>query len=815
MATVTTYRRLALWGTPAGIGVVLLLSLWNHRATEAAFIGRFADRQLALTRTAAVGVGAELAGHAASLAHLGALPSVQRVDVDFLPGRLRHFFSPPHLPGIVEVVRVEADGRTWRWRPDGTPLTPQPEVWGTPEVAAWATQAGSRGTWHPWVQRDGDDVRLLVTLPVYETGAADAVRQPSGRFAGFLGLVLDPAVMAAPYAASLVEAIPSATVEWTDASGEVLFAHGTRLPDEGSHDALLTGHGGEVVTVASPTGAMLESRASIGTPTRPLRVRIAVPREWVVSDVRRLFWREMLLFLALVLTTLGMGWALLRVARSEGRYRELVDRAADGVVVLDRQGRVADVNAAGAAMLGRPPAELVGQAFAGFLATASRDAWGTATAALASGRRTSLALSLQPGQGAPVEADASVSQEAAGHRLVILRDVGERRRLEQQLRQAQKMEAVGRLAGGIAHDFNNLLTAIAGYNDLLLDSFAEGDARRQDALQVRRATERAATLTRQLLAVGRRQVMQPRVLDLNDLVRRLEGLMGRLAGEHITLDLALAADLWPVEADPGQLEQVLINLVVNARDAMPMGGTVVIETANVTQPLEPATVVTGPVPVPGVRLTVADTGAGMSADTLSRIFDPFFTTKPVGQGTGLGLPTAQGIVQQSRGELRVNSAPGAGTRIDVVLPPSARPPAVDHQPESRPVRAPGLVKVLLVEDDPVVRRFTRRTLESLGYAVREAACGEDALSWLQQVAAPPDVLLTDVVMPGMNGVELAAAARRRWPALRVLFASGHSADLLTSQGLSEEGGRLLAKPFTAEQLSVALREVAEQPGAAS
>ncbi len=811
MTAASSYRRLATWGTPAAVIVVSALGIANYRATEAVMVARSAERQLALTRTVAVGVETALSGHAATLVHLSALPSVQRVSLRALPDRLAQFFASPELPGFDDLVRVMADGRTWRFRTDGTLLTPDPQSWPETHLLEWAADPANRGRWRPWVGRTAASTRLLVTLPVYDTAFGDDGWTPTGGFIGLLGLVLDPEALATPYARSALAVLPSAGLELRDGDTLLYVGGQTLEPKQPFSSAHALGDGSGVNEDLRTDGSIIESRTSLDVPERQLMVRLMVPRAWIVADVRRLFVRDALLFLALIFATLAAGWALLRAARSEGRYRELLEQAADGVFVLDEAGRVVDVNAAGASLAGVPPGALAGRSFDDLVDAGSRQAWTAATMTLAGRGRAAMSLTLRSATGDAVDTDASVSQKAAGQHLVILRDARERRRLEHQLQQAQKMEAVGRLAGGIAHDFNNLLTAIAGYTDLLLVTFSDRDERREDALQVKRATERAAALTRQLLAVGRKQVLQPRVLDLNALVRRMEALLTRLCGEHIQFELALDPRLAAVEADAGQLEQVLVNLVVNARDAMPTGGSVRVETANVDEALPPASFETGPVPIPGVRLSVIDTGAGMDADTLSHVFDPFFTTKQVGQGSGLGLPTAQGIVQQSRGELRVTSARGLGTRMDVVLPRVSQPPA-SPEPESEAPheRAPMAARVLLVEDETVVRRFARRTLEGLGYAVHEAPTPTDALRWLETAAAPPDVLLTDVVMPHINGVELADAARRRWPTLAVLFVSGHSADLLNSQGLTESGGRLLVKPFTASQLSAALRQTIDE-----
>ena len=369
------------------------------------------------------------------------------------------------------------------------------------------------------------------------------------------------------------------------------------------------------------------------------------------------------------------------------------------------------------------------------------------------------------------------------------------RRSETQLRHAQKMEAVGQLAGGIAHDFNNLLTGILSYTDLVLEELRPGDPIRDDLEQIRHAAQRAAALTRQLLAFSRRQVLQPHVLSLNGCVAELEAMLRRLLGADVTLETELDPGLWYVQADPGQLEQVLVNLVVNARDAMAAGGRVTIATANLS--LSHGAYVT---------LSVSDTGIGMDAQTQARIFDPFFTTKEPGKGTGLGLSTVYGIVEQSGGHITVESAPGQGATFTVFLP-RQNGPALGSPAGDRRSLPGGNETLLLVEDESAVRTSARRLLERQGYTVVEARHGADALRIFEEGSRSIDLVLTDLVMPEMGGRELVERLRARHPGVKVLYMSGYSERSVTVDGLMPPRTGFVEKPFTVEQLVRRTREI--------
>jgi PAS domain S-box-containing protein len=386
------------------------------------------------------------------------------------------------------------------------------------------------------------------------------------------------------------------------------------------------------------------------------------------------------------------------------------------------------------------------------------------------------------------------------------RDVSEQRHLEEQFRQAQKMEAVGQLAGGIAHDFNNLLTAILGNTQLLLRDLPPGDVKRGDVEEIRKASERAASLTRQLLAYSRRQMLQPEVLDLNVVVADLDRMLRRLIGEHIALATVLAQDLGRVRADPNQIEQVLVNLAVNARDAMPGGGKLTIETSNAELDEHWASEHLGAHAGSYVMVAVTDTGTGMEPAVRAHLFEPFFTTKEVGKGTGLGLATVYGIVKQSGGYISVYTEPGHGTSFKVYLPRLAVTGAPAPAPPVRSA-ARGSETVMVVEDEAAVLSLSRRALEAQGYVVLAASDGAAALRILERHGGPIDLLLTDVVMPGISGRELAEQLTARRPGVRVLYMSGYPGDAVVQQGTLAPGSAFLQKPFSPDGLARKVRDV--------
>jgi signal transduction histidine kinase/CheY-like chemotaxis protein len=460
----------------------------------------------------------------------------------------------------------------------------------------------------------------------------------------------------------------------------------------------------------------------------------------------------------------------------------------DGFLIVDRELRVADLNRAAEAIIGRDRAVAAGERIDTLLPE-----WPSAVDGEV---RRDLALASADGPriyDVRITPVTSGGERLAGY-VVVLRDVTDHRRLEDDLRQAQKMESVGRLAGGIAHDFNNLLTAIIGYAALAEAEQTPGTPVHEWIQQIRRSGEQAATLTSQLLAFGRRQTLRPVDLDLNTVVDDIQKMLRRLIGERIDLDVRLAPTLAPVRADRSQVEQVIVNLVVNARDAMPRGGRITLRTHNEAGPY--------------AGLTVEDTGEGIAPENLERIFEPFFTTKPVGRGTGLGLATVYGIVKQSGGDIQVHSAPARGARFTVLLPAAASvaraqpPAAAEVAGTAVPAAAASGATMLIVEDDPGVRAFAAQVLRDAGSTVFEAENAAGALAIAARGAQPLDLLLTDVVLPGIDGADLAARLRSLQPGLRVLFMSGYTPEEIAVTAALASNDLLLKKPF----LPATLRE---------
>ena len=397
-----------------------------------------------------------------------------------------------------------------------------------------------------------------------------------------------------------------------------------------------------------------------------------------------------------------------------------------------------------------------------------------------------------------------------------LRAEAERQRFENRLQQSQRLESLGQLAGGVAHDFNNLLGVILIYTTLVAEEVARASASpggepwaavRSDVERIQQAADRATALTRQLLAFGRREVVQPQVIDLSVVAGNIEELLRRTIGEHVELVSRLRADVWPVLADAGQIEQVLVNLAVNARDAMPGGGTLTLDTGNVVIDEDTASSRPGARPGPHVRLRVGDTGSGMDPYVLEHAVEPFFTTKPKGEGTGLGLATVYGIVTQAGGFLQISSTPSEGTQVSAFLPATDRE-ATDPAPvPDEPTPAGSGRTVLVVEDEEAIREVTARILTRNGFRVLTAAGGAEAIRAVDEHPGTIDLLLTDVVMPQMTGKEVAAALTARIPRLPVLYMSGYAHPALTSQGTLEAGVILVEKPFGEPQLLAKIRDV--------
>jgi len=501
---------------------------------------------------------------------------------------------------------------------------------------------------------------------------------------------------------------------------------------------------------------------------------------------------------------------------SEERYRTLVEGVRDIIFALSPEGTIASLNPAFETITGWRREEWVGRPFERLVHPEDLPLALELLGRVVRGElRPASQFRVRTAKGEYRVGEFSATPQLHEGRLVgilgIGRDVTERVQLEQQLRQAQKMEAVGRLAGGIAHDFNNILTAITGYADLLLEDLAATDPRRQDADEIHKAADRAAGLTRQLLAFSRQQVLQPTVLEVNKLVSDLEKMLRRLLGEDVELSTRLAPTTGRVKADPGQLEQVVMNLAVNARDAMPSGGKLTLETANVDLDEAYAADHYPARAGPFVMLAVSDTGIGMSEETQAHMFEPFFTTKEKGKGTGLGLATVYGIIKQSGGFIWVYSEVGHGTTFKLYLPrveELAERAAAPAQVRTRPAR--GTETVLVVEDEAPVRNVARQVLERHGYTVLEAPSAEAALDIATRYSGTIHLLLTDVVMPGLNGRELASRLADLRPDARVIFMSGYTDDAVTRHGVLEPGSAYVQKPFTPDAIARRVREVLDQ-----
>jgi PAS domain S-box-containing protein len=535
------------------------------------------------------------------------------------------------------------------------------------------------------------------------------------------------------------------------------------------------------------------------------------------------FRRAMVRLALFVTVALLICWfnAALRAAqegllRSESNFRSLVTNAPYGICRCDARGHLVDANPALVTSLGYDSAaDLIGRN----LSTLYAD--GQQWFVLADQLRTQESF-----EGLTAEwtrKDGSITAVRLSGRAIrderknvtfeiFTEDVTERRALEQQLRQAQKMEAIGRLAGGIAHDFNNLLMVISGYSEFLLDRLGPDQALRGPAKEISSAAERATSLTRQLLAFSRKQMLTPKVIDLNAVVTENLKMLTRLIGEDIDLVMIPGAELGPVKADPGQIEQVILNLAVNARDAMPQGGRLTIETANVTLDESYARLHAPVQPGDYTMLVITDTGIGMDTETQSRIFEPFFTTKGT-KGTGLGLSTVYGIVKQSGGYIWVYSEPGRGTSFKVYMPHVTAEEVAAVEKPAAPAVVPletARETILVVEDEVNLRRLTRQFLENQGYTVLEAADGAEAVQICVAHQGIIHLLLTDVIMPGMNGRELAHRVSEIRPNMKVLYMSGYTENAIGHNGTLDAGITLLQKPFTLHALKAKVREVIDK-----
>jgi len=509
-----------------------------------------------------------------------------------------------------------------------------------------------------------------------------------------------------------------------------------------------------------------------------------------------------------------------RLLQREELFRLITENAADLIAVVDAQGKRLYNSPSYQKVLGYTTEELQSSSpFEQIHPDDRADVEEAAKEALLAGvgRRIEYRMLHKDGSWRNLESTASAILNAEGkveHVVIVNRDITARRQLEGQFHQAQKMEAVGRLSGGIAHDFNNLLGVITGYSEVMQEQLEPDHPLRTCVDEVLGAARRAAELTRQLLVFSRQQVLEPRVLNLNVVVSDMEKMLRRLIGEDVELTTKLDPELGRVKADVSQIEQTVMNLAVNARDAMPQGGKLIIETHN--KEIDPAFARSHSFPVRQGRyvlLSVTDTGIGMDSVTLSRIFEPFYTTKEKGKGTGLGLSTVYGVVKQSGGYIDVASEPGHGTTFKIYLPSVEEPiePRQSAPSVSSPIHADETI--LLVEDEVSLRRLTRKLLELCGYTVLEAKSVYDAAELSRQYNCPIHLLLTDVVMPGMNGPELARQLTAARPEVKVLYMSGYTGQSFSGAGALESGSRFLQKPFTREGLAQKIREILDDQGA--
>jgi two-component system sensor histidine kinase EvgS len=499
-----------------------------------------------------------------------------------------------------------------------------------------------------------------------------------------------------------------------------------------------------------------------------------------------------------------------KLRASEENYRLLVENAGDGITII-HEGRILYVNPGASRIIGFPQGELVGRPFLDVVHAEDRERIGGYYAKRMAGEeapsRYEFRAATASGETVWVQANVvGTMWEGKQVALSFLRDITQQKKLEEQLIQSRKMEAIGRLAGGVAHDFNNLLSVIIGYAHLLRSRPGNGAPFSKEIDEIRRAAERAAELTRQLLAFSRKQLLQPRIVSLNDIITGMTASLRRLMREDIEITSCLQGDLPPVLVDPAQVEQVILNLAVNARDAMPNGGKLVIGTKAVVVP--ETFVREHPNLLPGgyVELYVSDTGVGMEKGIIPKIFEPFFTTKEQGKGTGLGLASVEGIVSQSRGHVSVESEPGRGTTFRILLPEVGNEPpgaAAAPVPEGA---VGGREAILLVEDDPAVLDLVRSVLDSNGYAVIAARDGAEAIRASREYRGRIRLLVTDVVMPGMDGRALSEEIRRDRPGIKVLFMSGYSADAIGRNGIIEEGVELIEKPFTPSEFAAKVRK---------
>jgi signal transduction histidine kinase/CheY-like chemotaxis protein len=710
----TAVTRAIVLGTLAALIVVGTLSVLIYRSTLSGAVAQHSAQQLAMVRTAAIGVQGEIRGLSALLRQFSSLPSVQNLDVAFLGQRIEAAFGE-NPNGIVRyVARLGADGRLFYWTPKGelmaggVPTSLDPAQWHRLSDPASRGLVRVGSAW--WIPDSPQELRVLFT-PVWRTSPSSENPVPPNDFNGTVGLAIDLSRLVEVY-------LGPAITELADDQLVVDLAvadFGVRMGPGGRGITPVPGHSAShlepqgIAVLAEEGGRRVHAWSHLDAADQSWLVASSSPYGRATAQVQRSAIGQLaLMTMLLVAVPLG-GWLLYRRERNT-----------------------------------------------------------------------------QEGQ----------------------------RQLERKLAESQKMEAIGKLAGGVAHDFNNMLTAILGYSSMLYDDAPATSPVREHAGQIRRAAESAAALTQKLLAFSRRQVLQTNQFDFVAMLDGLLLLVRRVIGEGITVKSDPQPGLWPVLADPSQVEQSIVNLAINARDAMPDGGTLRIVARNAPRP-DGEHRPDGEVrPGNYVQITVSDNGTGMDAATRERMFEPFFTTKPYGKGTGLGLSTVYGFIRQCGGYIFVTSTPGLGTSIELLLPRAPDMPlaAPAPPPTPTPVRAvaDGTMETILVaEDEAEVRRLVVETLRRAGYTVIHAGSGDDALRVADGYDGAIHLLVSDVVMPGMKGPELAARLRAARPSIQVLLMSGYAADVVTKDDLKEAA--LLSKPFPPSLLAKTVRQVLDQP----
>ena len=710
----TAVTRAILLGTVAALVVVVTLGVMGYRSTVSGAVAQHSTQQLAMVRTAAVGIQGEIRGLSALLIQFNSMPSVQNLDLPFMGQRVAAAFGGAPSGVVRYVVRIDAEGRLFYWTPDGTLIANATPVVRDPMRWRWNTDPANRGKvgiGQPWWLPDAPGQLRVIAMPVWQTSSSVEKPNPSNDFNGMVGLAIDLSRLVDVY-------LGAALSELTD--------------DQ------------QVVGLATPDFSM------------------------------------------------RMGAGERRMVATDGDPHQ--HDAPQGVVILDDQG---------------------GRSIHTWAKFAAADqSWLVAS----SSQYDRVAAQVRRGATGQLVLLAAllIAMPLAGWRLARRerRTQAGQRQLERQLAESQKMEAIGKLAGGVAHDFNNMLTAILGYSSLIIEDAPPNSPIRDQADQIKRAAENAGSLTQKLLAFSRRQVLQTNQFDFVVLLENLLLLVRRVIGADIAVVAKAEPGLWPVLADPAQVEQSIVNLAINARDAMPDGGTLRIEASNAPRPDGERRPDGDVRPGNYVQIVVADTGTGMDEVTRTRMFEPFFTTKPQGKGTGLGLSMVYGFVRQCGGHIRVTSALGHGTSVEMLLPraPDAAPRTPMPTPTPLPVRTAAgqpLETVLVVEDEEAVRKLAVESLERGGYRVINAGSGDEALRIADAFDGPIHVLLTDVVMPGMKGTELATRMRAARPAIRVLLMSGYAADVVTKDDLAE--ATLLAKPFSPTALTRAVRKILDEP----